>query len=354
MCDTVFHECFLKVLELVARMNVSNASGVKENDLFEGTTIIVIYICIGTVGIMGNSFVIYVFTKSSHMMKKMVNILLINQSVIALAASFSLVTVGHVKHGGEVIATFSGVAADLYCKLIGSTFIIWGLATCSTWNLVFINIERFIGVSFPVWHKTSLSKRHIVGVICFVWIFNLIFVFFTVALTSSHSNGTCLIATEWLTNELSIFGSVISFLVQFVLPVTIMIFCYIVIIKILRQKVKVGNFVSHTQDSGQDKKEKNVLKTLALVSVTFIVCWTPNLAIYYLHLAKIIDMTLISESFFHTTVVLVFLNFCLNPFIYAAQYKDFQKQMKKLCGRAASVDSATTGTSSVSAQDPVN
>ncbi len=343
----------LKVPKIV-RMNATNASTVTENDLFEGTTTIVIYVCIGTVGVVGNSFVIFVFTKSANMRKKMVNILLINQSATDLAASISLVTIGHVKFGGQVIATFSGVAADLYCKLIGSTAVVWGLASCSTWNLVFINIERFIGVSFPVWHKTSLSKRHIVGVICFVWIFNLTFVFFTVVLTSSHSNGTCLFASEWLTNELSIFGSVISFLVQFLLPVITIIFCYIVIVKVLRQKGKVGNFVGHMQDSGQDKIERNVLKTLALVSVTFIVCWTPNLTVYYLHVAKIIDMTLISESFYHTTVVLVFLNFCLNPFIYAAQYKDFQKQMTKLCGRAASVDSVTTGTSSVSTQDPVN
>ncbi len=328
-------------------MNASEASAVKKNDLFEGTTTIVIYICIGTVGIMGNSFVIFVFAKSAKMRKKMVNILLINQSATDLAASISLVTIGHVKSVGPVLATFSVIAADLYCKLIGSRALLWGFATCSTWNLVFVNLERYIGVSFPIWHKTSLNQRHVVGVVCFVWLFGILFLLLTASLTSKYFNGTCLIATEWKTEELSILGSVTSLIVHFIFPVIVMTFCYIFIIKILRQKTKVGPASGNLNTSGQDKMGKNVLKTLALVSLTFVVCWTPNIAVFFLYVTKI-NETLITTTFYHFTVYLVYLNSCLNPFIYAAEYKDFQRQMKTLCCGAASGENIVSVTASTS------
>ncbi len=324
-------------------MNVSNASTVKENDLFEGTTTIVIYVCIGTVGIMGNSFVIFVFTKSSNMMKKMVNILLINQSAVDLVASLCLMTIGHVKSGKPIVATFSGVAADLYCRIIGPRTFIWGFATCSTWNLVFINVERFISVSFPVWHKTSFNKRHTIVVICFVWIFGLLFNFCTTFFTSKYSDGKCLLASEWATEELAILGSAATFSVHFILPVLIMILCYIVIIYVLMQRNKVGSS-SNTSSSGQEKIGKNVFKTLALVSLTFIICWAPNTIVFALFVTKL-NIKIITTPFYHFTVYLVFINCCLNPFIYAAQYKDFQRQMKKLLCRTTSEDNVTSATS---------
>ncbi len=276
-------------------------------------------------------------------MKRMVNILLINQSAVDLVASLCLMTIGHVKSVEPVIATFSGFAADLHCRIIGPRTFVWGFATCSTWNLVFINIERLISVSFPVWHKTSLNKRHTIGVIYFVWIFGILFNFCTTFFTSKYSDGKCLLASEWATEELAILGSAATFSVLFFLPALIMIFCYIVIIYVLMQRNEVGSS-SNTSSSGQEKIEKNVFKTLALVSLTFVICWAPNTIVYALFVAKV-NVKIITTPFYHFTVYLVFLNCCLNPFIYAAQYRDFQKQMKKLLCRTTSDDHVTSVTS---------
>ena len=326
-------------------MNVSNASTVKQNALFEGGSTIAIYVCIGTVGMAGNGFVIFVFVKSSNMMKKMVNILLINQSAIDLVASLCLVTIGYVRSSASSL--FSGVAADFFCRILGSRLFVWAFATCSTWNLVIINMERYISVSFPVWHKTSLNKRHTIAAICFAWTFGLLFNFATTIFSSEYSNGKCYVSSLWSSKELSILGSMASFMVQFILPIIIMMFCYIVIIKVLRQKLQVGAAMGNINPAGQDKMGKNVLKTLALVSLTFIICWAPNTVVFALYITGF-DTMLFSTDFYDFTVYLVFLNCCLNPFIYAAQYKDFQNQMKKICGRTTSaenISSNNTGTS---------
>ncbi len=328
------------------RMNASNASNtsaVRENVLYEGTSTIVIYVCIGTVGILGNALVICVLTRSATLRKNIVNILLINQSALDLAASVCLVTMGY-NTVEPVIVTFSGFGADLYCRIIGSKAILWGFATCSTWNLVTINLERYISVSFPVWHKTSLWKRHVAAVISFVWIFGLLFTFCTVVLTSKYSNNTCLSVSEHASKELSILSSVSSLLCQFVFPIAIMIFCHINIIGVVRQKAKIGIVTRSSNNPNQDQRWRNILKTLALVSLTFIICWSPNTVVYALFLTKL-NVTLITTPFYHFTVYLVYLNCCFNPLIYAAQYKDFQREMKKLCCGTPSTDNVTTGTS---------
>ena len=77
------------------------------------------YVAIGIFGVIGNSFAIFVLSGSSSMRKKLVNVLLINQSAIDLTASLLLLTVGY-NNNSSVIVTFSGISADLYCRLIGS------------------------------------------------------------------------------------------------------------------------------------------------------------------------------------------------------------------------------------------
>ncbi len=308
-------------------MNNSNAT--RKNDLFEGKTTVALYVCIGTVGILGNSLVIFVLSKSANMRKKMVNILLINQSALDLTASVCLVTMGYHKMA-PLIVTFSPIAADLYCRFIGSKVILWGCANCSTWNLVLINLERYISVSFPAWHKTSLGKKHIIPAIMFAWIFGLLLSFCVTALTSGYADGTCYVGSNWPSEELSLFASIAYFTIQFIIPIIIMIFCYTVIIKVVRQRAKVGSSAATNAatSSDQHQKGRNVLKTLALVTLTFVICWTPNIVVYALYLTKVYT-NIINTTFYHFTVYLVCLNCCLNPFIYAAQYKDFQAQIRK-------------------------
>ena len=114
------------------------------NKLFEGTTTIVLYVCIGLVGIIGNSFAISILYRSTSMRKKIINILLINQSALDLCASVFLISIGYVdlKKTNRIV-TFSGVLADMYCSIIWIRLPLWSMAFASGWNLVLINFERY-------------------------------------------------------------------------------------------------------------------------------------------------------------------------------------------------------------------
>jgi len=44
-------------------------------------------------------------------------------------------------------------------------------------------------------------------------------------------------------------------------------------------------------------------------------------------------LNLLSFWFYHFTVVLVFTNSCINPFIYAAKYREFKHGVRRLMTR---------------------
>ena len=63
----------------------------------------------------------------------------------------------------------------------------------------------------------------------------------------------------------------------------------------------------------------NVIKTLATVSLFFILCWSWNQTYYLMfHLGyQHVDFTC---AFYNFTVIMVFLNCCVNPIIYSVRY----------------------------------
>ena len=71
---------------------------------------------------------------------------------------------------------------------------------------------------------------------------------------------------------------------------------------------------------------RNTIKTLLIVGCGFIICWTQNQVLYLLHnLGYPVDF---NSTYFQYTVLRGFLNCTVNPFIYLAQYRDYQTALK--------------------------
>ena len=71
---------------------------------------------------------------------------------------------------------------------------------------------------------------------------------------------------------------------------------------------------------------RNTIKTLLIVGCGFIICWTQNQVLYLLHnLGYPVDF---NGTYFQYTVLMGFLNCTVNPFIYLAQYRDYQMALK--------------------------
>ena len=136
----------------------------------------------------------------------------------------------------------------------------------------------------------------------------------------------------------SIFGIFFIFL-QFVAPVIIIAYCNGRVMWILTRRLD-----SNLENDGgtpslnntQTSKDKfhlartNTLKTFLLVGVCFIICWVNNQTYYLLHnLGFEADW---NSTYFLFTILMVFINSTINPFIYLIKYRDYQEALRKLFG----------------------
>ena len=308
----------------------------RENDFLEGTPTIILYVNIGLFGVVGNSFAIYFLCRSRSMRKKLVNIFLINQSVIDLVTSIVMISIGYFKDEA-VIVTMSDKNTTLFCKMIASRVLLWCLVLSSTWNLVFVNIERFISIKFPIFHKTKITKGYISGIVAFTWLFGPIVKFPLVYMTSGYKFGHCVILKIWPSKTVAVATGILNVSLQFFVPLIIMILCYLFMIRSIKSKVSDVDNQAH---SGGNKTSRNVFKTLAILTIICIVCWAPHSVLHLLYLSGVIKS--FSNDFYHFSVYIFLLNSCINPVIYSAQYKDFQRQVKRAFCKSSAAETSTT------------
>ncbi len=91
------------------------------------------------------------------------------------------------------------------------------------------------------------------------------------------------------------------------------------------------------------RAQRNLMKTVALVTLSFVVCWSCNQFFFLLSQSGYaMDFT---GGFYHFSVFMVFLNCAANPFIYILKYKEFQDAVRKVVLKKAPTvtESSTSG-----------
>ena len=72
---------------------------------------------------------------------------------------------------------------------------------------------------------------------------------------------------------------------------------------------------------------RNTIKTLLIVGCCFILCWVQNQVLYLMYnLGYEIDW---NSPYYHFTVLMVFVNCTVNPFVYLFKYQDYQVALRK-------------------------
>ncbi len=146
-------------------------------------------------------------------------------------------------------------------------------------------------------------------------------------------NETC---TRWIwptEKSQSIMGFVQIF-IQFFVPLVIIIFCYGSITYELTVRINNDQQFSSGQEATQSantfqQAKRNTLITFAIVAFCFVICWSQNQILYLMYnLAHSVDF---NGTYFNFTVLMVFLNCTINPFIYLLKYRDFQVALKEFC-----------------------
>ncbi|KAM8868999.1 chemerin-like receptor 1 [Spinachia spinachia] len=327
-------------------LNTSDASGrnVSLNDdgyeyeyedqyaeLIKGLNIMSLIVhCLAFVlGVLGNGLVIWV---TGFKMKKTVNTVWF----LNLAVADFLFTV--FLPGSDIILTaldFHWPFGKFMCKLNGT--IIFLNLYASVYILVGISMDRCVSVVWPVWAQNHRSVRKASFVSLGVWVLALIlstpyfifrdtfnykdviFCYNNFALSDDYENQSVFELGRFRYKAMTI----TRFLLGFVVPFTVIVSCYAVIIHHIRRN---RTLASHSRRS---------FKIIAAVITTFFLCWAPFHIVLLIQLANIL---LLNESETLEDVInivipitrgLAFLNSCLNPLLYVFMGQDFKEKVSK-------------------------
>lgn len=303
----------------------------------------IIYIVIGILGIFDNGLVVVTILSSKSMRGKVCNMLILNQTILDLAASMFLVV-----NCPPIAAQSSpaGILGEIYCRLWVSNYFLWVSLCGSTFNLVAITIERYFEVVHPLTYKNYFNARSVRIIIASVWTLALAYLLVSNVYPSTTRDGVCINRAAFPSHEVATAVSITTFLLTFAIPVIIMIICYSRMILALRSKVDPNKQNLSEAERRREEKmarvRRNLLKTMITVAVAFFACWVLNQMLFLLfNLGVPIDL---GGLFVGISIYLVFINSCINPFIYTYNYSEFQTALKKLLRIKSSSDLEASGT----------
>ncbi len=312
----------------------------------------IFYIVIGVIGTCSNLFSLTVLCSAKSMRSKMINMLLINQSAIDMVTSIVMAANGPSVSNAEI--SHSGIHGYFYCVLWASKLILWSLMLSSAYNLLCINIERYLSIVFPFFHKARLRKKYIYIAMGATWIFGPVEKCLFTLPTSALRNGKCLLTSIWPDQTTKLAATVTNEVLNFGLPVLVTILIYLHMAITLRRISKEAGSSGQLHSSDSQRRQQiekmtnasqNILKTMAMLTGCYLFCWTWNSVYFSLYIA---GKTRLTGPFYHFTVYILFLNSVINPFIYTAQYRDFRAQMIRLIVRRENGNSSQPSTVSYS------
>ena len=313
-------------------MNVTNEE--YENNVTPTDYQNVVFALIAMVGIVGNAVVIFVIVRSVSMREKFTNILILNQCSIDLATSVALLLAKTLPVSNT---NLSGLGGDILCRFWLNEMPLWSLMISSSYSLMAITFERYLGIVHPLLHYTSFTKRHVVILAIAAWFPGLVLMLCFWVPTSVIVNGRCI--------NMAMYGSVfwqkvrgvLLFIFQYLIAIIVFIICYARMLFSLRSQVQPESTANGLESSAPNARAKrNVLKTLLLVVVAYLLCNSFNQITF---LAYNFGAPLDFMSYYYSfTVIAMFSNCCINPFVYALQYRPYQNELRKVfCCRGATV-----------------
>ncbi|KAM4015279.1 chemerin-like receptor 1 [Anomaloglossus baeobatrachus] len=264
---------------------------------------VVCFVVIGSVfcllGIIGNGLVIWFgFFK----MKKTVNVVWFLSLAIA---DFFFALVYPVHSIQYLLKKWSKFLCKIMALLLSLN------SSVSVLQLMVISVDRCICVVFPVWCHNHRRPRLVFKIALIIWIisFALATPYILYADTLKRYDGTiCILYIDY---SFYIKKTVLGFVFFFLLPLIIIVSCYIVIIRHMRRK--------HIFTSCKS------FKTIMAIIIAFFICWFP----YYL-ISLFIIFRPIRIPFYvlyygnMIGFILIIINSCINPILYVFIGQDFK------------------------------
>ncbi|XP_069803228.1 chemerin-like receptor 1 [Dendropsophus ebraccatus] len=281
---------------------------------------LVVYSLAFLLGTTGNGLVIWI---TIFKMKKTVNVIwFLNLSIadftFTLFLPLSIVYLAN---------DLNWVFGTFMCKL-NSTIAFINLFA-SVFLLTVISIDRCVSVIFPVWSQNHRTPRLALFVVTAVWILAIILSlpFFVFRDVLEYDDGTHVCYNNYALGDSNPDigksrhkGTIVyRFIFGFIIPFTIIVMCYSVIVFRIRR--------NHMTTSTKP------FTVIIAVIVSFFICWVPY------HIFSFLELHVLSQYDDYLSHVLrvgiplssslAFMNSCVNPFLYVFIGRDFKEKFSQ-------------------------
>ena len=302
----------------------------------------IVYYGIGIMGIIGNIFVVVIMLMSRKLRRRSANLIITNQSIIDGAACVFLIA----------ITNKSVVRNQVMCDFWFTKLPLWSLLVASTYNLIFLALDRYLAIAWPLRHRVSFSSGKVTLLLLLPWIFgfafNVSYMLPTTVYVSENNTdepGHCDKFARWPNDEFQFGFAVVIVFVQYIIPISLQILFYSLIVYTIRRRSQGIStdgrsspvaLVCHRPPYIWSRAQRNSVKTASIVSLCFVLCWTVDqffFCKYFFTGAENYD-----NSFFDYTLVIVAANCSVNPVIYSLQYESFRLEARKMICRSVPSD----------------
>ena len=314
--------------------NATNATPPTKDPYYENwnSFLWVFYIVVMIVTILGNSLVcitIYV----DRRLRSPTNWFIASLAVSDLSYALSVLPF-------RIVSTVLKIQELWFCHLW-----IWMDMYCvaaSLANLAVISLDRHLKITKPFDYHRKMTKWRSFAAIGGVWLYAA--TLSTVSIIAWPGEPGVVLSPSGLCSNTNKTFYTVAIIVAFLCPLIVLAVCYSMILRTAWiQFSKMQLLASAYASSNEDKrKQKSVrrdfkaTKTLAIVMMTFTVCWMPFFILMTVRqydpftLRSISDPKLRIFIFNTTALILPNLNSTLNPFIYAYFNIEYRRAFKKL------------------------
>ena len=281
----------------------------------------VTYSVLASIALVGNTLVILVFIQDRKLLRKSYNILILSLAVADVLTAISLITNPAFVLGDAFPYPTNPILGDIFCRVIWSRTFLFQLVVFSGYICLALVTERWYAVMRPLKYSETFNKKRTLIYIFTVWLWSLVLccsTFFEVQYVSSSPSMPCKWVMVWK-QQRALVGSIQVFF-KMVLP------SFTMLILFIHMTYKAGQSTVVSAES-KTKLRGKMTRMIGAACLLQIICFAPNQTNYALALAGI---TRLDSRLHHILSLLVFVNSCLNPFIYGLSNKNYRHGYQKI------------------------
>ena len=269
--------------------------------------------------LLGNLLVCFTILKN-RILRTPVNYLLMNLAISDMMIVISF-TPRHILEG--LYHHPRGLQGTILCKTITSDTFTWVGAVSSATTLVVLAYERYAAITFPLGTRSKLSRRKLKIFVGLGWFLSVIFnipLFYVRSL--NQQRGIC--ESHWPNVTFAKSYNIAWLILIGIAPFCFMAFFYGKVILHLRREI----LPRQHRSLATRKSRQKVTKMLLTITIIYGICFIPNLILYvvWYYVLEAEIMYTINK----VLLVLILINSCTNPFVYAAQSRIFRISMKNI------------------------